>query len=136
MTAADLLLDWRLALSMPVSLFRYPLAWSLKSPKVIVPFFSFVWGLEQLPGLVPLGAVDAASGVYVPTVRVFIVFGGGVHLYIFFFFFRIQCMQLRYVSVSFPALPDGRGDSRQRLIHGAGRVGDRVPLEVVSEGAS
>lgn len=61
LTAFDLLLDWRLALSMPVSLFRYPLAWSLKSPKVIVPFAAFVWGLEQLPGLVPTGAVDAAS---------------------------------------------------------------------------
>ena len=55
---------------MPVSLFRYPLAWSLKSPKFIVPFFSFVWGLYQLPFLVPQGAVDAASGAYVPTVRI------------------------------------------------------------------
>ena len=69
LTAADLILDWRLAISMPVSLFRYPLAWTLKSPKVIVPFFSFVWGLEHLPDLVPQGAVNAASGAYVPTVE-------------------------------------------------------------------
>uniref|UniRef100_A0A7S0X2V7 Uncharacterized protein n=1 Tax=Mantoniella antarctica TaxID=81844 RepID=A0A7S0X2V7_9CHLO len=67
LTAGDLLFDWRLALCMPVSLFRYPLAWALKSPKVIIPFAAFVFGLEQLPGLVPQGAVDVASGAYVAT---------------------------------------------------------------------
>ena len=38
----DLATDPRLIASTPVSLFRYPLAWSIKSPKVIVPFFTFV----------------------------------------------------------------------------------------------
>ena len=61
----DLATDPRLIASTPVSLFRYPLAWSIKSPKVIVPFFTFSWGLARLPDVVPVGAVDAATQRYV-----------------------------------------------------------------------
>lgn len=62
---ADLATDPRLIAATPVSLFRYPLAWSIKSPKVIVPFFTFTWGLARLPDIVPVGAVDAATQRYV-----------------------------------------------------------------------
>jgi hypothetical protein len=41
------------------------LAWAIKSPKVIVPFASFVWTIEQIPSLVTPGAVDAVTGTYV-----------------------------------------------------------------------
>ena len=63
--AVDLWRDVSLLLGMPVSLFRYPLAWAIKSPKVIVPFASFVWTIEQIPSLVTPGAVDAVTGTYV-----------------------------------------------------------------------
>ena len=38
---------------------------AIKSPKVIVPFASFVWTIEQIPSLVTPGAVDAVTGTYV-----------------------------------------------------------------------
>ena len=65
MTFADLALDPRLLLAMPLSLFRYPLAWSIKSPKTVVPFLGFVYGLSILPSLVPAGGVDAETHRYV-----------------------------------------------------------------------
>jgi hypothetical protein len=65
LTFADLALDPRLLLAMPLSLFRYPLAWSIKSPKTVVPFLGFVYGLSILPSLVPAGGVDAETHRYV-----------------------------------------------------------------------
>ena len=62
---ADLALDPALVAATPLSLFRYPLAWSIKSPKVTVPFLGFVYGLSILPSLVPAGAVDANTHQYV-----------------------------------------------------------------------
>ena len=62
---ADLALDPALVAATPLSLFRYPLAWSIKSPKVVVPFLGFVCGLAILPSLVPQGAVDATTHRYV-----------------------------------------------------------------------
>jgi len=63
--AADLWRDVALLAGMPVSLFRYPMAWAIKSPKVIVPFAAFVWGIERIPQLVHPGGVDAVTGAYV-----------------------------------------------------------------------
>ena len=65
LTFADLALDPRLLGAMPLSLFRYPLAWCIKSPKTVVPFFGFVYGLSILPSLVPAGGVDAETHRYV-----------------------------------------------------------------------
>ena len=53
--AADLWCDVALLLGMPVSMFRYPMAWAIKSPKVIVPFAAFAWGIERIPSLVRPG---------------------------------------------------------------------------------
>jgi hypothetical protein len=65
----DLATDAPLALGLPVSFFRYPLAWSVKSPKVIVPFAAFAYTLSELPNWlsavprgVALGASSAAFG--------------------------------------------------------------------------
>jgi len=55
----DFLLDGRLLLALPVSLFRYPLAWLLKSPKLVVPLLSFYFGLANLPGFVE--AMEAST---------------------------------------------------------------------------
>ena len=63
--AADLWCDVALLLGMPVSMFRYPMAWAIKSPKVIVPFAAFAWGIERIPSLVRPGALDAVTGAYV-----------------------------------------------------------------------
>ena len=43
------LFDTKLLMNLPVSLFRYPLAWLLKSPKLIVPLISFFYGISILP---------------------------------------------------------------------------------------
>jgi len=43
------LFDAKLLLNLPVSLVRYPLAWLLKSPKLIVPLVSFFYGISILP---------------------------------------------------------------------------------------
>ena len=63
--AADLWRDAALLLGMPVSMFKYPMAWAIKSPKVIVPFAAFVWGIERIPTLVRPGGFDAVTGAYV-----------------------------------------------------------------------
>ena len=44
-----------------MSLFRYPLAWLLKSPKLIVPLLSFYFGLANLPRFVE--AIEASGDV-------------------------------------------------------------------------
>ena len=44
--------DWRLLVNVPVSLFRYPLAWMLKSPAIMVPFATFWLTIAALPGIV------------------------------------------------------------------------------------
>jgi hypothetical protein len=46
--------------ALPISLFRYPLAWLLKSPKLVVPLLSFYFGLANLPGLVE--AMETSGG--------------------------------------------------------------------------
>jgi len=56
----DFLLDGRLLVALPISLFRYPLAWLLKSPKLVVPLLSFYFGLANLPGLVE--AMETSGG--------------------------------------------------------------------------
>jgi hypothetical protein len=65
LTFADLALDPALLAATPLSLFRYPLAWAIKSPKTVVPFLGFVYGLAILPSLVPAGGVDASTHRYV-----------------------------------------------------------------------
>jgi len=65
LTFADLALDPALLAATPLSLFRYPLAWAIKSPKTVVPFLGFVYGLAILPSLVPAGGVDATTRRYV-----------------------------------------------------------------------
>ena len=60
LSVEDFLLDRRLLLALPVSLFRYPLAWLLKSPKLVVPLLSFYFGLANLPGLVE--AMETSGG--------------------------------------------------------------------------
>ena len=65
LTFADLALDPALLAATPLSLFRYPLAWAIKSPKTVVPFLGFVYGLAILPSLVPAGGVDARTHRYV-----------------------------------------------------------------------
>ena len=62
---ADLALDPALLAATPLSLFRYPLAWAIKSPKTVVPFLGFIYGLAILPSLVPAGGVDARTHRYV-----------------------------------------------------------------------
>ena len=69
----DFLLDGRLLVALPISLFRYPLAWLLKSPKLVVPLLSFYFGLANLPGLVE--AMEAAAGDVLATAA-----SGGVGL--------------------------------------------------------
>ena len=59
LSVEDFLLDRRLLLALPVSLFRYPLAWLLKSPKLIVPLLSFYFGLANLPRFVE--AIEASG---------------------------------------------------------------------------
>ncbi|EEH56420.1 uncharacterized protein MICPUCDRAFT_70245 [Micromonas pusilla CCMP1545] len=62
----DLATDAPLALGLPVSFFRYPLAWSVKSPKVIVPFAAFAYTLSELPNwlsAVPRGVALGASAL-------------------------------------------------------------------------
>lgn len=49
---SDFVGDWRLLVGMSLSLFRYPLAWLLKSPKVVVPLVSFYLGIANLPQIV------------------------------------------------------------------------------------
>lgn len=44
--------DASLLLNVPVSLFRYPLAWLLKSPKLMVPLATFWLTIAALPGAV------------------------------------------------------------------------------------
>ena len=44
--------DTNLLLNVPVSLFRYPLAWLLKSPKLMVPLTTFWLTIAALPGAV------------------------------------------------------------------------------------
>jgi hypothetical protein len=44
--------DIRLLANVPVSLFRYPLAWMLKSPALMVPFATFWLTIAALPGIV------------------------------------------------------------------------------------
>ena len=45
-------LDYRLLACMPISMLRYPLAWLLKSPKLVVPVVTFYLTLASLPGIV------------------------------------------------------------------------------------
>ena len=61
LSVEDFLLDRRLLLALPVSLFRYPLAWLLKSPKLIVPLLSFYFGLANLQRFVE--AIEASGDV-------------------------------------------------------------------------
>lgn len=111
LSSLDLLLDWRLAAGMPVSLFRYPLAWTLKSPKVIVPFAAFVWGLEQLPYMVPLGGIDATTGSYVPS---------GPETFVSVLFLALDVLQVVFLSRLFlKALLETRNDVLARSIREA-----------------
>ena len=62
--AMDLFGDGKLLLNAPVSLIRYPLAWLLKSPKLIVPLASFWLTIAALPGAVealPEGAAQSSA---------------------------------------------------------------------------
>jgi len=43
------LFDAKLLMNMPLSLFRYPLAWVLKSPKFVVPLIGFFYGISIVP---------------------------------------------------------------------------------------
>ena len=66
--AMDLFGDGKLLLNAPVSLIRYPLAWLLKSPKLMVPLASFWLTIAALPGAVealPEGAAQSNAETFV-----------------------------------------------------------------------
>eukprot|EP00873_Tetraselmis_striata_P044606 jgi/Tetstr1/464870/TSEL_009607.t2 len=65
LSPADLFLDPRLLLCLPVSLLRYPLGMLIRSPRFALPAFGTLAGLDQLLSLVPIGT--DVGGAYIAT---------------------------------------------------------------------
>ena len=108
---SDLATDVKLLSSMPLSLFRYPVAWSIKSPKVVLPFFGFIYGLSILPGLVPLGAVDVVTNTYIAS---------GPENFVSALFFSLDILEIVFLSRLFlKALLETRNDILARSIRDA-----------------
>ena len=108
---SDLATDVKLVSSMPLSLFRYPLAWAIKSPKTILPLFFAIYGLAILPGLVPVGEIDQVTNTYVAS---------GPENFVSILFFALDILEVVFLSrLLLKALLETRNDILARSIRDA-----------------